>query len=97
MSAKTISVLNEIKSKILVDSLIESVDELQNPQEYLDTIQRNLEEIKNYMPEMKEKIEEVLYELYSPLSTTQKLKIAIPIIPLLVSYEIETNVPKACS
>ena len=43
---------------------------------------------------MKGKIDEVLYELYSPLSTTQKLKVAIPIIPLLATYEIETNVPK---
>ncbi len=95
VSVKTIPVLNEIKSlRASVDRLIESVDELQNPQEYLDTIQRNLEEIKNYIPEMKGKIEEVLYELYSPLSTTQKLKVAVPIIPLLASYEIETDVPK---
>jgi hypothetical protein len=36
----------------------------------------------------------VLYELYSPLSITQKLKVAIPIIPSLVSYEMETDVPK---
>lgn len=95
VSTKTTPVLNEIKSlRDSVDRLIESVDELQNPQEYLDTIQRDLEEIKNDMPEMKGKIEEVLYELYSPLSTTQKLKAAIPIIPLLVSYEIETDVPR---
>lgn len=86
---------NEVQNlQISVDSLIESVDKLQNPQEYLDTIQRNLEEIKNDMPGMKEQIEEVLYELYSPLSTTQKLKVAIPIIPLLASYEIETDVPR---
>ena len=43
---------------------------------------------------MLEKIDEVLYELYSPLSTTQKLKVTIPIIPLLATYEIETDVPK---
>ncbi|WP_054864438.1 hypothetical protein [Methanosarcina barkeri] len=92
---ETTSISNEIKYlHISVDRLIESVDELQNPQEYLDTIQQNLEEIKNDIPEMKVKIDEVLYELYSPLSTTQKLKVAIPIIPSLVSYEMETDVPK---
>jgi len=32
--------------------------------------------------------------LDNPLSTTQKLKIAIPIIPSIVSYEIETDVPR---
>lgn len=95
ISTKTTPVLNEIKSfRDSVNRLIESVDELQNPQEYLDTIQRDLEVIKNDIPEMNEKIEEVLYELYSPLSTTQKLKVAIPIIPLLASYEIETDVPR---
>ena len=92
---KTTSISNEVKYlQVSVDRLIDTVDELQNPQKYLDTIQRNLEEIKNDIPEMKGKIDEVLCELYSPLSTTQKLKIAIPIIPLLASYEIETNVPK---
>ena len=92
---ETTSTSNEVKYlQLSVDRLIESVSELQNQQEYLDTIQRNLEEIKNDIPEMKGKIDEVLYELYSPLSTTQKLKIAIPIIPSLVSYEMETNVPK---
>jgi HEAT repeat protein len=92
---KTTSLSNEFKYlQLSVDRLIASVDELQNPHEYLDTIQKNLEEIKNNIPEMKGKIDEVLYELYSPLSTTQKLKIAIPIIPLLVSYELETDVPR---
>lgn len=67
---------------------------MKNPQEHLNTIQRDLEEIKNEIPEMKKKIGEVLYDLYSPLSTTQKLKIAIPLIPLLASYELETDVPK---
>ena len=43
---------------------------------------------------MKGKIEEILAKLYSPSSTNQKLKIAISIIPSLVSYEIETDVPK---
>lgn len=43
---------------------------------------------------MEEQINEVLYELYSPLSTTQKLKIAIPIIPSIASYEFETDVPR---
>ncbi|AKB24897.1 hypothetical protein MSMTP_1428 [Methanosarcina sp. MTP4] len=95
VSEKTAPVLNEIKElRVSVDRLTESVDELQNPQEYLDTIQRNLEEIKDNIPEMKEKIDEVLYELYSPLSTTQKLKVAIPLIPMLATYEMETNVPK---
>jgi methyl-accepting chemotaxis protein len=95
VSNKTDSISNEIKHlQDSVDRLTVSIDELQNPQEYLDKIQSNLEEIKNEIPEMKEKIDEVLYELYSPLSTDQKLKIAIPIIPALVSYEIETNVPK---
>jgi FOG: HEAT repeat len=92
---ETTSISNEIKYlQLSVDRLIESVDELQNPQEYLDTIQRTLEEIKNEIPEMEGKIDEVLYELYSPLSTTQKLKVAIPIIPSLVSYELETDVPR---
>ncbi|AKB48330.1 hypothetical protein MSKOL_2553 [Methanosarcina sp. Kolksee] len=92
---KTTSLSNEFKYlQLSVDRLTASVDELQNPQEYLDTIQRNLEEIKNEIPEMKGKIDEVLYELYSPVSTTQKLKVAIPIIPSLVSYEMETDVPK---
>ena len=92
---KTTSISKEFNYlQTSVDRFIESVDELQNPEEYLDIIQRNLEEIKNDMPEMKEKIEEVLYELYSPMSTTQKLKVAIPIIPFLASYEIETDVPK---
>lgn len=43
---------------------------------------------------MQGKIDEVLYELYYPLNTDQKLKITIPIIPAVVSFEIETNVPK---
>ncbi|GEM_PF-1500820 len=77
-----------------VDILMESVDELQNPQEYLDTIRQNLEEIKYEIPGMKKKIDEVLYELYSPAGVNQKLKVAIPIIPMLVSYELEANVPK---
>jgi HEAT repeat protein len=95
VAEKTTPILSEIKSlHVLVDRLIESVDELQNQQEYLDTIQRNLEEIKNDIPGMKENINEVLYELYSPLSTTQKLKVAIPIIPLLASYELETDLPR---
>ena len=92
---KTTSISNEVKYlQTSVDRLVESIDELQNPQEYLDIIQRNLEEIKNEIPEMKGMIDKVLYELYSPLSTDQKLKISIPIIPALVSYEMETNVPK---
>jgi hypothetical protein len=91
------AILNSSEIKHLqdsVDKLTASIDKLQNPQEYLDLIQRNLEEIRNQIPEMKEKIDEVLYELYAPLSTDQKLKIAIPIIPALVSYEMETNVTK---
>ncbi|KKG32297.1 HEAT repeat domain-containing protein [Methanosarcina mazei] len=88
-------ILDEIKELIVsVDQLTASVDELQNPQEYLDIIQKDLKEIKDYMPGMKEKIDRVLYESYTPLSTTQKLKIAIPIIPSLVSYEQETEVPE---
>jgi HEAT repeat protein len=95
VSKKTTPLLNEIKFlRASVARLIESVDELQNPQEYLNTIQRNLEEIKNDIPEMRREIDKVLYELCSPLSTTQKLKVAIPLIPLLATYEIETNVPK---
>jgi len=95
VSEKTTPILDGINYlRVSVDRLIESVDELQNPQEYLDTIQLNLEELKNEIPEMKGKIDEVLYELYSPLSTTQKLKVAIPIIPLLATYELETDIPK---
>jgi len=95
VSEKTAPILREIEYlRVSVDRLVESIDELQNPQEYLVTIQRNLEDIKNDIPEMKATIDEVLYELYSPLSTTQKLKVAIPLIPLLATYEIETDVPK---
>lgn len=95
VSEKTVPILNEIKSsRASVDRLIESVDELQNPQEYLDTIQQKLEEIKDEIPEMKEQIYKILNDLDSPLNTTQKLKIAIPIIPALASYEVETDVSK---
>jgi hypothetical protein len=62
--------------------------------EIFDTIKWDLEVIKDYMPKMEGQINEVLDELYIPLSTTQKLKIVILIIPLLVSYEQENNVPK---
>lgn len=88
--------LDEIKElRNSVDILIASIDELQNPEQYLDTIKQDLAEIKNDIPEMKETIYKVLDELASPfLSTTQKLKISIPIIPSLISYETETNVPK---
>ena len=95
VSRKADLALKEIKElRYSVDRLLASIDELQNPKEYLAMIQRDLEEIKDNMPEMKEKIDQVLYELYSPLSTTQKLKVAIPLIPLLASYEIETDVPE---
>ncbi len=95
VAKRTSQISNEIKElQNSVDTLITSIDDLQNPQEYLDTIIKNLEVIKDYMPNMKEQIDKVLYELYAPLNTTQKLKIAIPIIPLIVSYETETNIPK---
>ena len=95
VSEKTAPILSEIKClRVSVDSLVESIDELQNPQEYLNIIRQNLEEIKNSVPGIKENIDKVLCELYTPLSTTQKLKISIPIIPLLVSYEQETDVPR---
>ena len=74
--------------------LRESVDELQNPQEYLVTIIRNLEEMKDEIPRMKGQINDVLYELNSSVGIDQKLKVAIPIIPAIVSYELGTNVPK---
>jgi hypothetical protein len=74
-----------------VGRLTESIDELQNPQEYLNIILRNFEEIKDEIPEMKKMIDDILY---SPMGIDQKLKVAIPIIPLLVSYEMETDVPK---
>lgn len=88
-------ILDEIKElKASLDKLTPSIDKLPNSQEYLDIIQRYLKEIKEYVPGMKEKIDEVLSELYSPLSTTQKLNFTIPIIPSLVSYEQETDVPE---
>ncbi len=91
----TCSVADEIKLlREAVDKLIELVDELQNPQEYVDVILRNLEEIKDEIPGMKKQIDEVLYELYSPMGVDQKLKVALPIIPMLVSYELEMNAPK---
>jgi hypothetical protein len=91
----TSSVSDEIRLlSEAVDKLTVSIDELQNPQEYLDAIQRNLEEIKDEIPGMKKKLDEIIYKLYSPMGVDQKLKVALPIIPLLVSYEMETNVPK---
>ena len=47
------------------------------------------------MPGMKWQIDEVLSKLNIPSSTvTQKLEIAIPIIPKIASYKIEVDVPK---
>lgn len=47
------------------------------------------------MPGMKWQINEVLSKLDMPSSTvTQKLEIAIRIIPEIASYEIEVDVPK---
>jgi hypothetical protein len=95
VSDKTNPIFNEIKElKESVDILTISIDEMQNPQDFLNIIQENLEEIKNDIPVMRVNIDKVLYDLYSPLSTTQKLKIAIPLIPLLAYYELETDVPK---
>lgn len=95
VSKKTDSILKEIQElKYHVDELVSSIDELQNPEEYLATIQKNLEEIKEYMPQMKSEIDKVLYILDPPMSTTQKLKIAIPLIPQIVTYEMETDVPQ---
>jgi hypothetical protein len=85
--------LKELRSS--VDKLTASIDELQNPQEYLYIIQRDLKEIKDYMPDMKEQIDGVLSQLNSPSSTvTQKLELALPIIPSIVSYKVEADVPK---
>lgn len=87
--------LDEITElRYAVDRLTASIGKLQNPDEYLDIIKQDLEAIKNYIPKMEEQINEVLCELYSPVSTTQKLKIAIPIIPSIASYELETDVPR---
>ena len=80
-----------VKQYTLLNNLIPQIIDIKMSEEKTDPF---LEGIKNDIPEMKGKIDEVLYELYSPLSTDQKLKIAIPIIPSLVSYEMETNVPK---
>lgn len=78
-----------------VDRLAASINELPNKQEYLNIIQRDLKEIKDYMPEMKGQIDEVLSQLKSPSSTmTQKLEIVLPIIPQIVSYKVEADVPK---
>ncbi len=47
------------------------------------------------MPRIKWQIGEVLSKLNMPSSTvTQKLEIAIPIIPTIASYKIEADVPK---
>jgi hypothetical protein len=82
--------LNEIKE--LINELI---NELQNPQEYLDIIHRDLKEIKDYIPGMNLQIDEVLSKLNMPSSTvTQKLEIAISIIPKIALYKIEADVPK---
>lgn len=43
---------------------------------------------------MRGKIDEVLNELYSSSGITYKLKVAIPLIPQLVTYEMETDVSK---
>ncbi|WP_321431117.1 hypothetical protein [uncultured Methanolobus sp.] len=77
-----------------VEHLIVIIKEQSNTQEYLDTIQQKLEEIKHDLPGIEKKIDDVLYDLYSPMGVDQKLRVALPIIPMLVSYEIEANVPK---
>lgn len=91
----TTSVSDEIRLlRETVNKLTESVDDLQNPQEWIDIILQNLSEIKDDIPEMKKNIDDVLCSLYSPMGIDQKLKVALPIIPMLVSYEIEANIPK---
>lgn len=97
MTKRTEPVLREIQElRYSVDRLIGSLDELQNPQEYLDIIQRDLKEIKDYMPEIwKEQIDRILSQLNSPSSTTtQKLEFALPFIPQILTYKVEADVPK---
>lgn len=91
--------LDSIKDKVDsincdVGQLVTTIKNQSNPQEYLNTIQQNLEDIKDEIPGMKKQIDDVLYELYSPAGIDQKLKVAIPIIPLLATYEVETNPSK---
>jgi CRISPR/Cas system-associated endonuclease Cas3-HD len=81
----------------LLKEIKELINELQNLQEYLDIIHRDLREIKDYMPGMKWQIDEVLSKLNMPSSTvTQKLEIAIPIIPNVVSYKNRSGCSKIC-
>ena len=78
-----------------VDKFIASIGELQNPQKYLDTIKQDFEAIKDYMPKIDGQINDILNKLNTPSSTTQqKLKIAVPIIPSIVTYNFETDVPR---
>lgn len=88
--------LDEIQEmQKFVDKFIASIGELQNPQKYLDTIKQDFEAIKGYMPKIDGQINEILNKLNTPSSTTQqKLKIAIPIIPSIVTYNFETDVPR---
>jgi len=95
VSKKTDSILKEIQElRSSVDKLVTSNDELQRQQACIFMIQKNLEYIKNNIPEMRGKIDEVLNELYSSSGITYKLKVAIPLIPQLVTYEMETDVSK---
>ncbi|MGB9938339.1 hypothetical protein [Methanosarcina sp.] len=83
------------RTSLFLKEIKESIYELQNPQEYLDIIYTDLKEIKDYMLGMKWQIDEVLSKMNMPSSTvTQKLEIAIPIIPTVASYKVEADVPK---
>ncbi|MDA0525171.1 hypothetical protein [Methanococcoides alaskense] len=93
---ETVQQLNSIDKKI--DGVNLKVDELTNNHEALDFIIQNLEIIKNEIPELSTQINDVLDGFIDKSkSTEQKLKFSIPIIPTLIAYEIEKEVPKDIS
>ena len=88
--------LNSIDKKI--DDISLKVEELTNSHDILEFIIQNLEIIKNEIPELNNQINAALSEISDKSkSTEQKLKFSIPIIPTLVTYELEKDVPDIIS
>ena len=81
-----------------VDDISLKVEELTNSHDILEFIIQNLEIIKNEIPELNNQINAALSEISDKSkSTEQKLKFSIPIIPTLVTYELEKDVPDIIS
>lgn len=88
--------LDSIDKKI--DDISLKVEELTNSHDILEFIIQNLEIIKNEIPELNNQINAALSEISDKSkSTEQKLKFSIPIIPTLVTYELEKDVPDIIS